>query len=453
VAETALESFDEGVFHRRKGKESDVAMRERIKAMESLQLFLLTDGALREAGVILRDLPKSEVDAFRAAKGVHEKARGALVELSRFVGSDAVRFANLVADIPEVVSEFAPLLSQLPSGDQRLVFSSLMEAAQARRDAIEVLEERVLNKSMSESDARLARHAFNEQLLVVLALPAARQKTREAMASGDILQMLQKRSDASRMSARLFHDAFKGSGDKIELNDVVGVEFRRTDPGELTEKERQAMQTIHWENWKSQPETAAILQKKFERTLQGGLRTFYLLKKDGAVAGFARFDFEDADGRPLPRGETYFGSFNVTPAMRGSAMGEAMLRNMFDAQSDMTIHFESDTRHAISMKYVEDGKAVIEKVERYVDDTPDDIFHLRTSPAIRKGYKGKEMQKDVMVRGKVSAPLKVESFSRRDEAVDAIERELKSGRVVSRFFEDRGTFFILSEPKLSEEAP
>ena len=153
------------------------------------------------------------------------------------------------------------------------------------------------------------------------------------------------------------------------FSDIVGTEFGAKSPEELTEEDKNAMRTMYDENY---PESAGY-SDEFRETLFRGLEEafakkdgtrFYVLKKDGKLIGYNRFeDLPETEGDARPR--KYVGSFNVAPEYRGSKLGDKMFDDCLaqETRDGSIITAYADPTLPISAHYLETNGFVATGIE------------------------------------------------------------------------------------------
>lgn len=169
--------------------------------------------------------------------------------------------------------------------------------------------------------------------------------------------------------ASIFKTAFKGK-ERVDFEDVRGLDYGQATIEELRKRggvEIEEMIKIAESNWKPRGEAGEGVLREFMDTLKKGENIdFHILKKDGKVIAFVRFEPIIRDGVEVA-GHKYAGSFNVDPNYRGSAVGEAMISNAIEEQANKYI-LEATVHPDISVgtMYVEKtGFSIIGTIPNY----------------------------------------------------------------------------------------
>ena len=105
--------------------------------------------------------------------------------------------------------------------------------------------------------------------------------------------------------------------------------------------------------------------KGFRGALNTENNTFYVLKKDGKIISFNRFETrqEPREGEP---GVVEFASFNTDPDYQNAAIGRAMMHKTLDAQArGNIITAETDPSSPIAQYYVNQTGFIITGAEEY----------------------------------------------------------------------------------------
>jgi hypothetical protein len=259
----------------------------------------------------------------------------------------------------------------------------------------------------------------------------------------------------------LFASVFKSSfKENPELDPEVlrGVEVAGQPTEDLTEDEKRQILQIAATNWRSQAseEEADYVLRGLRKKLESSDTRFYTLKKDDDIAAFLRFD-------ELGQDEVYAGSFNVKPDMRGSALGEAMLRETISKESDHnTIKGHVSPNTLAGTAYVEKFGAVLDGVERVGQDDPnlkEEVydFTLTIDKIKNRRYRAKEEGVGLDELKEGVEGVRLEEFDASDGAQDMIEavREAQGrGEVVSRYLydpENPSVRYLAFEPEVVAE--
>jgi len=169
--------------------------------------------------------------------------------------------------------------------------------------------------------------------------------------SEKILETLDRYATDATTFASIFKATMKNN-EEIGFDNLQNISFGSFSPAELSEKDRAQMLAISRANFdQDRPD---IMEYVFEG-LRDKLKSsntesrFTLLKKQKEIVGFIRFDTRQD-------GDLYAGSLNVRPDMRGSALGEALMRETLDVEAK---------KHVIHAVAVADNPATVAYVERF----------------------------------------------------------------------------------------
>ncbi|HBR80596.1 MAG: hypothetical protein UW63_C0065G0003 [Candidatus Uhrbacteria bacterium GW2011_GWF2_44_350] len=159
--------------------------------------------------------------------------------------------------------------------------------------------------------------------------------------------------------AGIFKTAFKGEK-TIDLQKVRGLNLESRGSAEISSEDQKDILKIFAANWREQkPDSAEFLIQELKDKLAGGDSDgkFYLLKKDGELVAFVRFDkTDDLDGRPAAYGK----SFNIKKGLRDSALGEAIMINAIGTEAaNKTIVIDVFPELRAGTSYVENFGFVI----------------------------------------------------------------------------------------------
>jgi ribosomal protein S18 acetylase RimI-like enzyme len=174
-----------------------------------------------------------------------------------------------------------------------------------------------------------------------------------------------------------FSRAIEGRG--VELQDIKGVSFESKDSSELSEEEREEMSRIFVQN---RPGYSPILLSKtkeeFESAMDSEGKRFYVVRHDGDIIAFARFDDKGNNTK-------YAGSFNVRPEARGASIGSSFLRTVVAQEGVLnTLEAVVYSKNPMLNHYVEDfGFQITGEVENY-EDTGETYYKLVRPPQVVK---------------------------------------------------------------------
>ncbi|MBP9751835.1 MAG: GNAT family N-acetyltransferase [Candidatus Moranbacteria bacterium] len=173
-----------------------------------------------------------------------------------------------------------------------------------------------------------------------------------------------------RSDIEMFKSAFRTlyeEGVIENFEDVSGMEFGTKSPEELSDEDKEAMRRIYDENY---PESAGY-SKEFREAIFHGLEDaftkkdtrFYVLKKDGEMVGYNRF--ENLPDTEDERKRKYVGSFNVAPHYRGSKLGDKLFDDCLAQETidDTIIEAYADPTLPISSHYLETNGFVATGIE------------------------------------------------------------------------------------------
>jgi hypothetical protein len=149
---------------------------------------------------------------------------------------------------------------------------------------------------------------------------------------------------------------------------------------------------IYAANYKDKPELREMLLQSFSDNLRdrGNETILYVYLKKNKVIAFDRFDRQES-------GKRYFGSFNVSPELKNSAIGGAMMEvslHQEAEESDLEAECLADVQ--ISSYYIEkEGFMVDEFIPNY-KGTPENVFHIIRRLGSAQDNKKTPIQEDII---------------------------------------------------------
>jgi predicted GNAT family N-acyltransferase len=169
----------------------------------------------------------------------------------------------------------------------------------------------------------------------------------------------------------LFKSAFRTlyeEGIITDFSEVAGVELGVKSPEDLSEEDRDAMRAMYDSNYGE----SSGYSPEFRETIFHGLdeaftkkegARFYVLKKEGKLIGYNRF--EDLPDTEDGRHRKYVGSFNVSPEYRGSKLGDKMFDDCLaqETGNETIVEAYADPTLPITSHYLETNGFVATGIE------------------------------------------------------------------------------------------
>ena len=181
-------------------------------------------------------------------------------------------------------------------------------------------------------------------------------------------ETLLRRLDEARTDVILYKTAFRTlheSGSKEDLAKMMKSEIASFQGIELDEGEREKLLSIYDRNYPESDQYPAKFREKIFDGLRSAFKNpdsrFYLLRREGEIIGFRRFDAreETEDGRP----RKYAGSFNVDPAYRDAKIGNVFYQVTLEREGrDSVIEALVDPETPVSSFYLERYGYVVDGV-------------------------------------------------------------------------------------------
>lgn len=240
----------------------------------------------------------------------------------------------------------------------------------------------------------------------------------------DLKEIIERVTNEITLFLSIFKTAYQFKKE-FKFEDMQGLDFeaKRESP---SEEEVRQMEEIVAKNYKKTPLLQGVL-KGLHTALSGVYNTFYLLKHNGKVVSFDRFE-QRLDEEGNPNGEVEFASFNTDPAYQNSAIGTAMMEQTLELNAkENTVLADTDPHSPACINYVEKQGFDIVGYQPY-KDTGITVFQI-------KREKGSTRLK------KVSG--ETISFGSEKEVVENIKNYLDQGKKIVRYFKDKqsGEFF------------
>lgn len=268
------------------------------------------------------------------------------------------------------------------------------------------------------------------------------------------------------MFASIFKTAVK-SGEVHELSEVNGLDMQAWQQEDLTQTDKDSMIGIAAGNWIVRgavgEQVVAGLREKLQ---QSDASEWYILKKEGEIVSFVRFENLKSDDGRL---HEYAGSFNVHPQYRGSAVGETMIREALNKEADRAVlHATMDPRIDVGVRYVEDtGFFVMGVADNYLGSA-ESFFEITCDRSAHKKFQTRSWSIDKIIQlGRTAESI--ESQIAREEIVvlnitrnageeiafvEGARTALRAGYVGTRYIADpnnEATRYMVFEKLLTAE--
>jgi len=330
--DVGLRSYDEQqeqVYFAKRLHEDDDVYQKRVDMFDFENFLKLKHDFAKETGVSLENLSPREQQTFLSYyKRTHENGIHDLQEFAKIYGRNGLRtFLALEYDTDAGEKIFA-IQDKMDIPGAAIIFekyNALIDQAGRVDDELEHFF--TVPGKAQEVDRPLITEEILKRAGTLLAAYAngdARVKGKSAL--GNLVQNLEKIDGDMQLFASIFKVIYKGH-DKVDFAEVNGLDFESSDTSELDPVEVGEMRRIFGENraryGKDFVETR--LQTEFDPVMKESGHHMYLLKKDGVLLSFVRFD-------RLPNGNMYAGFLNTRSDMQGNAIGSAFF--------DETLHRE-----------------------------------------------------------------------------------------------------------------
>ncbi|NTW46298.1 MAG: GNAT family N-acetyltransferase [Candidatus Moranbacteria bacterium] len=172
-------------------------------------------------------------------------------------------------------------------------------------------------------------------------------------------ETLLRKLDEARTDVILYKTAFRTlheSGSKEDLAEMMRSEIVSLQGTELGEDEQNDLLSIYGRNYPESEQYPAEFREKIFDGLRSAFRNpdsrFYLLRREGKIIGFRRFDAKgETEGG---KSRKYAGSFNVDSAYRDAKIGEVFYQVTLEREgADSVIEAYVDPEAPVSSFYVE----------------------------------------------------------------------------------------------------
>jgi|GEM_PF-6664160 len=333
---------------------------EKTKRLQYLEEFkkhyyqIAQDKMFQETGVRLNNLSFREQGWFviyfdKASDQEKEKLRSFLTKY----GEDGLRtFFSLEFGGEEMGQSILEIGNNLETRTAERIFSKYGDVVRSTENVADYLRGQFgANKDYDEKTIdRIIETVLRrgKDLLASFAKEIKGKKPEQiAQMKEALMQKLAQYQEDAILFGATFRSLFKGMAGQVNFSEIKGLEFSRTDAGQLTEEEKKAMLGISRANWGNKPSGQGTIERFKQALGKKEGSAYWLLKKDNEILSFMRFDQTNDPNR------LYAASFNVNPKFQNSAIGEAMLETAFRAMArNYVIEASANPADSIIEKYL-----------------------------------------------------------------------------------------------------
>jgi GNAT superfamily N-acetyltransferase len=217
----------------------------------------------------------------------------------------------------------------------------------------------------------------------------------------------------------------KNKKETVVLEDIKSSTFEYTPGSEITEEQKNAMRDIYRRNHDGNKENEDKLLAEFEGRLIDGITKFYVFSWQGTVQSFMAIT-------PKEEGALYCSGFNVAPEARGYKIGEAMLDEAIEKESDSILLADCYTHSPVSGKYIETGWVAV----KAQDDNGNMVLDIKRDDKIRDTYIAKSMTRtEISAQTQESVPSGMRIQRATEQKLLPFEL-LNQDYVLTRMFKD-----------------
>lgn len=426
---------------------------ESKKQLEQLRLQMTLEMELEQ---------KSQVTIWDLTPDVRRKFKTHVVDLhaqsyeffklAGDFGQKGLELAVQYVDLPGQLHNIVNVLSRTSEKQRPQLLNRLLELGVDRLRISKEVKEAVQSGRLSETDARKAQFELSRRSTSMLV--AMDDYLKSSKGESQSLEALLGKTFETQVFSAIFREAFKGIEGSIDFEQMKAIHAEEKFPSELSQGEKMEMKSVFEANWGTMGrQMVEALMVAFEKKLsqKDEATRFHLLKKDGRIVAFLRFDDRD----DLESGALYGGSLNVSPELRGSAIGEVMLRSILDREAKTHVIYADVFPEVLAgTAYVEKFGCVIVGVEEVViGGEKKKRFLLRRDDQENEKYlaRGKEIKELERMAG-----VRVERFdvrTQKEQMMNMVAEAARKGNVVTRYWhdeKDQNIRFLAIEKALPE---
>lgn len=394
----------------------------------------LAQMSVREQLQFFTFLSESDAEKTKAAQSVtntfgQDAARAFLsCEYGRQYGDDILKIAK-----------------QLPEPAARAIFRQYAEILDTLEQPIQEIIGTFFSNPDKKTTAGIAPDLIYEELLARAKeiLHTFVERHAEKIEQDDVsavIEELKRYSKDRLLFASVFRTAYKGKR-SVPFEELKGVEIKERHARELDEEEKKQILLIADQNWAQSPihdYALSSMEKKLDSNEAS--TTFHVLKKDQDVVAFLRLDQEGPH-------ELYLGSVNVSPTLRGSALGGALVQTVLDnASATKSITAHADPSSDVLSSYIETHGFIMDRMDAIkTEGGTIDLVHIRKDPD--QNYQSKDphlsqIQLLAIQQNGSPAPFTIERYDLKQDPKaieEAVKRQAQIGRVATRYLKVSGS--------------
>jgi ribosomal protein S18 acetylase RimI-like enzyme len=455
----------ESALMQRRSGESEEEFEERLQALDDFASFIRAKQELvRNAGIPLESLaPREQTAIIAFYKNSEEQKQEELHQFLRIFKERGLKTFLAFQYDPEAARKILNITKNFDIPEAAIIFEKYADVTKVANDADKKIQDFFADEfgAGELSDTASVTEEIMKRAGRILTEYAQKSQQKDTSIKNFVDELDEIKEDIITFSS-IFKTAFKGK-EQVGFEEVRGLDFSTTNMRDLSQEERGEMLKISRANWLPRGAAGRGVYEEFRETLDDKKRDveFYVLKKDGKIVSFLRFEpILGKHGKTVP-GHKYAGSFNVDPQYRGSAIGEAMLVNALDKEAEKSIlEATVSPKIAVGTDYVEKrGFSITNVLPNYensgetffeitLDKEGNTFFHTKDDRLYPKerlrdmyqSYFADKTVKDIVgTKEDIPPDVIVQSFDvdrELPELLDSTEFLIRSGYVGTRYFAD-----------------
>lgn len=368
---------------------------------------------------------QEQIALIGAMRDIDTQEEQRMVHVIQQYGIDAARSFLASAVDPQARDAILAIADRYPAPDAKVIYQRFAAIA----DTTTLTAKDIATSFAQSGDLSLDLGTVRRDLLARGA-QLLRDTATKRMTAPQLAQALNHANADVALFATVFRLTRKAHPE-LGFEDIRGVQLESLAAPDLTDEDRRTMETIARLNWTTQKKAVAeTIVQGLTAALSRPDTKLYLLRKDQKIAAFIRFDQRDD-------GTLYAASLNVNPALRGSGIGESMMRAAIDEMArDHVIRADVFPELPVGMKYVEEFGCVITGVEAIIadDGTRVERFTLERNDAKNTHYSLRgQSHATLAIRGRV---MRFAMEKGTQAMLDAVRDAAQRGEVATRYFSD-----------------
>jgi hypothetical protein len=379
-----LQPYDSRTFHRKAEGETVEAFEARVEMVENFEYLLrIADRIRSQNGPDLLKLDYDPLTLISATTRAVNSNQAGFVRFVRDYGLNGLRSVVGFDGDEKATRALYKLGDELLPKLAHQVFARIGRIANAVTLVMKRVDELLPEgQSVGSEDAKKIREQLLHRggdILTRLTQELTATDPTDASVESRIAEEMEKIEAPLLVLAstyKVLHDEKK----EVALEDLRDVSLEVVSGADLSRIDRRQMMKIANENWSQYPKLQRPITGGLEGAFERSDNRFYIVRYHGELLGFMRFD-------PIDEERVYAGSLNIRPELRGSAIGDRILKTaMADESQDHRIEATAYPHLPIAERYLGDYGFTVPRMLANYEGTGETFFQMEIDASTASAY-------------------------------------------------------------------